>query len=104
MSTRFVAFKDKSTHNEYHRNRRLKARIEIMAFLGNKCATCGFTDHRALQIDHKNGGGTIEWEHGSMAYDKRYAMIKANPDNYQILCANCNWIKRYENGELPHSR
>lgn len=31
--------------------------------------------------------------------------IKANLDDaknlYQVLCANCNWIKRYENGEHP---
>lgn len=38
-----------------------------------------------------------------MAYDKRYAMVYANPDRYQILCANCNWIKRAERNELPYA-
>ena len=26
--------------------------------------------------------------------------IKNNYNKYQLLCANCNWIKRYENKEL----
>ena len=26
--------------------------------------------------------------------------IRAKPENYQLLCANCNWIKRYENDEI----
>jgi hypothetical protein len=25
--------------------------------------------------------------------------IKAGSKDYQLLCANCNWIKKYEKGE-----
>jgi hypothetical protein len=25
-------------------------------------------------------------------------------DRYQLLCANCNWIKRFENNEITESR
>lgn len=26
--------------------------------------------------------------------------IIEHPDDYQLLCANCNWIKRHENSEV----
>src|SRR3990167_3657310 len=35
-------------------------RSVVLDVLGNKCSRCGFSDKRALQIDHKNGGGALE--------------------------------------------
>jgi hypothetical protein len=70
--------------------------------LGGKCVRCGFSDWRALQIDHIEGGGAKEFQHmGSYAV---HQLILAIPENelrrkYQCLCANCNWIKKYENKE-----
>lgn len=65
--------------------------------LGNKCNRCGFDDRRALQIDHVNGGGCTERN----AIGQVGVLVRAlkHPDLYQLLCANCNWIKRDENGE-----
>lgn len=81
---------NKKARNEYY-TRREKA-IKI---LGNKCAACGFNDKRALQVDHINGKGNLErYHHGTLA-----KIIKGEINNYQCLCANCNWIKRYENKE-----
>jgi len=69
-----------------------------MIKLGGSCAQCGFTDIRALQIDHKNGDGSAQRrEIGGL--HRMYRDILKNPVPYQLLCANCNWIKRYENGE-----
>jgi hypothetical protein len=66
---------------------------------GNCCAKCGFDDFRALQIDHVHGGGKREI--GKLGI---YAVLKKaledTTGSYQLLCANCNWIKRYENNEL----
>ena len=72
--------------------------------LGGKCLRCGFKDSRALQIDHINGGGYAERKKiaGTMAtwYMHVLRELDAGKKNkYQLLCANCNWIKRFENGE-----
>lgn len=66
--------------------------------LGGKCVQCGFEDWRALQVDHIHGDGRKDiYRYGSRYL---YAKIVAeNHDKYQLLCANCNWIKRYENKE-----
>ena len=65
-----------------------------------KCCKCGFSDLRALILDHKNGKGNIHRKKvGSHLYQW---LIKNNfpKDNYQVLCMNCQWIKRYKNKEL----
>lgn len=68
---------------------------KIFKILGKVCVACGFTDKRALQVDHINGDGYKE--RGNI--HKRLKLIQLNPTAYQILCANCNWIKRVVNGE-----
>ena len=70
-------------------------RMEIFDVLGGrKCKKCGFSDVRALHIDHKFGGGSKEIRKmKSMAQYKK--VIFASKERYQILCANCNFIKRY---------
>lgn len=70
--------------------------------LGNKCCKCGFTDYRALQIDHINGGGNKEIYH--IKTHGVYRKVIADPEKYQLLCANCNWIKRYEDKELTYHK
>ena len=65
--------------------------------MGGVCVRCGFADARALQVDHINGGGTEERRH--LSQKKVYARVYAHPNEYQLLCANCNWIKRAEEGE-----
>ena len=67
--------------------------------LGSVCVRCGFEDKRALQIDHKNGGGNQE--HKEFKNHNKYLrkVIADTEDQYQILCANCNWIKRIEQKE-----
>jgi hypothetical protein len=65
---------------------------------------------RALSIDHINGKGA---EHlrsiGSISCKGRglggtqfYRWLQRNnyPRGFQVLCMNCQWIKRNENNEL----
>lgn len=73
---------------------------KIFLLLGGKCVKCGFSDMRALQIDHVNGGGNMEsrelrWSKYKVILEK----VSGGSCDYQILCANCNWIKRAERGE-----
>lgn len=73
---------------EYKRQKRKEA-IEI---LGGKCYDCGFSNKLALQIDHIDNNGKEERKKRVMMHNK----IINNPierKKYQVLCANCNWIK-----------
>jgi hypothetical protein len=80
--------------------RRKKIRDALIAHFGGKCARCEFADWRALQLDHVNGSGTKE--HGdkkSVTSFYQAAMATKPGEKYQLLCANCNQIKRYEQNE-----
>jgi hypothetical protein len=75
-----------------------------------RCNICGYdTDVRALQIDHVAGGGSAEIRHGWGAGIAYYRRVLADATGrYQLLCANCNKIKRHEKNEalgaLQHRR
>ena len=73
-------------------------KLRVYDALGNKCVHCGFEDVRALQIDHINGGGAKDRKGKSVSMFYRQ-VLRVNCEGYQLLCANCNWIKRHENGE-----
>jgi len=83
------------------RNYRAAMRQKVLKALGGKCKRCGFDDWRALQIDHVKGGGYKERkEMGHSGGPRYYLYVMADKTGrYQILCANCNWIKRYVNNE-----
>ena len=87
---------------------KLKRRAQVIQRFGGKCVFCGFNDARALQVDHKSGGGAKELRRfgDNYAYDV-YLLSLSELDlqrNYQLLCANCNWIKRVDKSELWKSR
>ena len=80
-----------------------KMRDEAIDFLGGKCIQCGFSDKRALQFDHINGGGSKEYRDSASKsgyHRKKWKSVINGEGKFQLLCANCNWIKRYENGEV----
>ena len=87
-------------------------RAKIFEILGGRCCRCGFDNPLALQIDHIRGGGTMQLltpSQGGKAKTQnrrwQYAQVLKSLDSdkaaprYQLLCANCNWIKRYANKE-----
>ncbi len=74
-------------------------RSKALDALGSKCVECGYTDVRALQIDHKDGCGRAERRELKSNRNAQNRRVIAHPELYQCLCANCNWIKRVEQGE-----
>lgn len=92
---------DLQKNAEWHKKNYLRIKNAIFALLGSKCVMCGFSDRRALQIDHINGGGSKERKikYGRSAFDYILKEILGGSKKYQILCANCNWIKRAINNE-----
>jgi hypothetical protein len=74
----------------------------VIAALGGQCRHCGFADSRALQIDHVEGGGGKERRSAPSQIVWLRAVLQsvvAGEHRYQLLCANCNWIKRVEQEE-----
>jgi hypothetical protein len=87
-------------------------RAKIVARLGSRCVspncrwqnldgTWGCTDLRALQIDH-----LVKKDEGNGMLTAKYVReILSWPDaklfaKFQLLCACCNWIKRYTDHEI----
>ena len=90
---------------QHSRNTRLARqdyRQAILFLLGDKCAKCGIDDPRVLQVDHIYGGGHQDRQlfgsGGTWAFTKD--VLQHTTRKYQLLCANCNWIKRWERGEM----
>jgi len=120
-----MPYKDRETRLAYHKvynkkwflvnrekyNKRLKKdfvfwREQLFDLLGRKCVRCGFDkDIRALQFDHINGGGGKERQKYGGGFCRYYAKRPILAiTKLQILCANCNWIKRYEKKEFAKPR
>ena len=78
---------------------------QVIEGYGGRCAQCEFADRRALCIDHVNGGGALERARQlgkeQPATFLRRIIREDFPAQYQLLCANCNMIKMYENREHP---
>ena len=79
-------------------------RVRVLESLGGiKCVKCGYDDYRAMQIDHINGGGMKHIR--SFSSNKTYLRtVEGNRKEFQVLCANCNRIKVYENQEYAKPR
>jgi len=78
-----------------------KLKIEILSHYANgipKCNICKETDLRCLSIDHINGNGA---KHRKENKNYSYSWLKKNnyPKEFQVLCMNCQFIKRKENHE-----
>lgn len=85
-----------------------RVRREVLIRVGGpypKCAipTCNWTDPRVLQVDHIKGNGCRETKKQGGSYGLYLRILKMPPtevqSHFQLLCANHNWIKRFERGE-----
>jgi hypothetical protein len=103
---RYMDWQKKYHHSEKYLSRKRELthilRLKILHLLGDKCVKCGFLDWRTLQIDHIKGHGINEFKifgRGDKYNRHILEKIQSGSKDYQLLCANCNWIKRYENNE-----
>ena len=99
----------KEKNCEYVRRNRWKIKVMVLSHYSNmkapSCVYCGFTDIRALSIDHIDGGGTRHkaiLKVGSSFY--KWLIAHDYPEGYQTLCMNCQFIKRVANNELSKNK
>jgi hypothetical protein len=99
------AYRDKV--NRENTERRDKVRDTVYkAYGGYICECCGETERAFLSIDHVNNDGaehrrTHRLQTGEQMH--RWLIRNGFPDGFQVLCMNCNWGKRNNNGACPHS-
>ena len=79
---------------KYHRKK-----IEVLKRYGGdnpKCSYCSESRYECLQIDHINDDGNRERLNVPSGENFYYWVIRQpfQPNRYQVLCANCNHIKR----------
>lgn len=79
---------------------------EVFSYYGGwKCACCGETEKSFLTIDHmENNGSKLRREgiHGHSTQFYRWLKKSGFPPEFQVLCMNCNFGKRMNNGICPH--
>ena len=96
--------KYRARRNELHRIRMLYWRARAIEILGNVCQKCGFSDKRALKIDHINSDGRADRKTCRNTYYKHVIEgVEKGYKKYQLLCANCNWIKVREKREYKNA-
>ena len=81
-------------------------RFIVIDYLGGKCCSCGFdSDKRALVLDHINGDGKQDrLKNGARIYRYYCTRLEEAKKILQVMCANCNLIKSFENLEHNKSR
>ena len=93
---------EKFKYQRMIRNKKIKDLL--FGMYGKSCSCCGFTDIRALTLDHiKNNGADERKRLGEQGVYRR-AVEMYRPEEYRILCMNCQFIKRIEyNNENQHN-
>lgn len=80
------------------RKRRARVKSEVIehySFGFNCCGHCNFKNPLALSVDHIGGGGN---KHNKKIHNNLQLWLYRNkfPEGYQILCMNCQFIKKIE--------
>lgn len=81
-----------------------KLREKILSAFGGVCAICGFSDERALTLDHVlNNGAEERKKLGERGVYYR-ALKPEHRHEYRMLCMNCQFIARHEVGRQNQHR
>jgi hypothetical protein len=93
--------KAKALSRKSNTKKQKETRNKILELLGSKCNNpeCPIPrnkmDIRALQVDHINDNGYKERK--QLKQYQMYKRVLKYPEDYQLLCAYCNWLKKYKN-------
>lgn len=93
----------KASHRRSAIKQRRLLKIEVISHYTKgkmACQSCGFDNIKALSVDHKNGDGARHRRLTRTNSFYRWVKKSGFPDDLQILCMNCQFIKRYDNREF----
>ena len=90
---RFCSKECQTRRHERFRLKRLKEeRNSLVKSLGGKCSRCGFSDRRALDIDHVDSSKKEIPPRRIFTLWRRIKDWRNNKGNLRLLCANCHRI------------
>jgi len=91
--------------NAARRARHHRLRHEVLTAYGGRCTCCGESEEAFLTLEHKNGVPIAHRQSNGKRLSSTdiYAAVKREgfPDDYTILCMNCNGA-RARLGYCPH--
>lgn len=73
-----------------------RKKLELIASLGGKCSCCGFSDVRALDIDHIDPSKKVRHKSRGYNWSRRLKDWRSNHGNLRLLCANCHRLHTWE--------
>ncbi len=80
-----------------------RVRGTVVAAYGSVCACCGELEPLFLELDHVHGGGNKDFRRkGGPVSFYRQIVARGFPDEYRLLCANCNKGRQRNGGFCPH--
>jgi hypothetical protein len=98
----------RAQYKRWHRGQReyrQAIKEEVLTYYGSgkcACVKCGESRLACLTLDHINGNGCKERREGKIKRGNHlyFALRKSGyPKGYQTLCMNCQFVKRWLNGE-----
>lgn len=93
---------------EYQKNYYRSLKKVVYDHYGYQCACCGESEPMFLTIDHVNNDGyamrKYKGQPSQTAMFLRWLIDNGFPDEYQILCMNCNFGKARNGGVCPHQQ
>ena len=97
----------KQQHRERQNGYRRGHLQEVFNHYGARCACCGETEPMFLTVDHVNNDGyLLRKANGRRAVEAgslyRLIIRQGFPEDYQVLCYNCNCGKHRNGGVCPH--
>jgi hypothetical protein len=90
---------------EIRRNQREYKRLikeRFVKMYGGQCICCGESNFWFLTLDHIHNDGKKKRIGSDNYAEYRRALTKYNPNEFQILCMNCNCAKQWY-GSCPHT-
>lgn len=95
--------KDPEAAKAYLASYNQQRRRKVIEHYGGRCECCGVEQYEFLVLDHVNGGGSQHRKGTGMRGAGMIGWIIRNgyPDDFQVLCWNCNQARGYY-GRCPH--
>lgn len=87
----------------YAKRYRYELKAQVFGAYGRRCNCCGETNVGFLTVDHVNGGGNEHRKSVGGGVQVYLDIIRRNfPEDFQVLCYNCNLGRQWNGGTCPH--
>lgn len=87
----------------YNQVRHREFKRQVFEAYGNDCSCCGESELKFLSVDHVNGGGGEHRRAVGGGTAVLAEIVRRNfPEEFTVLCFNCNLGRQWNGGICPH--